>query len=88
MVQVGVKAPDFSLKGIYQGRIKGYLAARDLFLSGLEFFFIAVRAALLGYLIGLVVQYFFPGIALPAGSLALIRMLPGAVLIAERPLNT
>lgn len=49
------------------GVFKGYLAARSLFLSGLEFFFIAVGAAILGYLIGLVVQYFFPGIAIPAG---------------------
>lgn len=49
------------------GVFKGYLAARSLFLSGLEFFFIAVGAALLGYLIGLTVQYFFPGIALPVG---------------------
>ena len=49
------------------GVFKGHLAARALFLSGLEFFFIAVGAALLGYLIGLVVQYFFPGIAVPVG---------------------
>lgn len=49
------------------GVFKGYLAARALLLSGLEFFFIAVGAALLGYLIGLVVQYFFPGIAVPMG---------------------
>ena len=49
------------------GVFKGRLAARSLLLSGLEFFLIAVGAALLGYLIGLVVQYFFPGIALPAG---------------------
>lgn len=49
------------------GVFKGYLAARSLFSSGLEFFLIAVGAALLGYLIGLAVQYFFPGIALPVG---------------------
>ena len=49
------------------GVFKGYLAARSLFFSGLEFFFIAVGAAGLGYLIGLVVQYFFPGIVIPAG---------------------
>lgn len=48
------------------GVFKGYLAARPLVASGLEFFFIAVAAALLGYLIGLAVQYFFPGISLPA----------------------
>ena len=47
------------------GVFKGYLAARPLFFSGLEFFFIAVGAALFGYLIGLVVQFFFPGIAVP-----------------------
>jgi VIT1/CCC1 family predicted Fe2+/Mn2+ transporter len=49
------------------GVFKGYLAARSPWLSGLEFFVIAVGAAFLGYLIGLIVQYFFPGIALPAG---------------------
>ncbi len=49
------------------GVFKGHLAARPLFSSGLEFFFIAVGAAGLGYCIGLVVQYFFPGIALPTG---------------------
>lgn len=49
------------------GILKGYLAAKSPFFSGLQFFFIAVGAALLGYLIGLVVQYFFPGIALPMG---------------------
>jgi predicted membrane protein (TIGR00267 family) len=49
------------------GVFKGYLAARPLFTSGLEFFFIAVGASLFGYLIGLVVQYFFPGISVPAG---------------------
>jgi hypothetical protein len=36
-------------------------------LSGLQFFAIAVGAAALGYSIGLVVQYFFPGVAIPAG---------------------
>jgi predicted membrane protein (TIGR00267 family) len=49
------------------GVFKGYLAARPLFFSGLEFFFIAVGAAVFGYLIGLVVQYFFPGVAVPVG---------------------
>lgn len=49
------------------GVFKGRLAARSLLLSGLEFFLIAVGAALLGYLIGLLVQHFFPGIALPVG---------------------
>jgi hypothetical protein len=32
----------------------------------LKFFVIAVSAAGVGYLIGLVVQYFFPGISIPA----------------------
>ncbi|MBI4523027.1 MAG: VIT1/CCC1 transporter family protein [Deltaproteobacteria bacterium] len=49
------------------GVFKGFLAARPLFSSGLEFFLIAVSAAAFGYLIGLIVQYFFPGIAIPAG---------------------
>lgn len=49
------------------GVFKGYLAGKSPLLSGLEFFFIAVGAALLGYLIGLAVQHFFPGIALPVG---------------------
>jgi vacuolar iron transporter family protein len=49
------------------GVLKGYLAARPLFFSGLEFFFIAVGASLFGYLIGLVVQYFFPGVTVPVG---------------------
>jgi predicted membrane protein (TIGR00267 family) len=49
------------------GSFKGYLAARSLIFSGLEFFLIAIGAAALGYLIGLVVQYFFPGIAVPVG---------------------
>lgn len=49
------------------GVFKGHLAAKPLFLSGMEFFFIAVGAAFLGYLIGLIVQYFFPGIVIPAG---------------------
>jgi len=41
------------------GAFKGYLAS--------EFFIVAVSAAGLGYLIGLVVQYFFPGVSVPAG---------------------
>lgn len=49
------------------GVFKGYLAAKSLLLSGLEFFLIAVGAAVLGYLIGLAVQYFFPGIVIPGG---------------------
>ena len=47
------------------GAFKGHLAGQSLMTSGLQFFFIAVSAAGLGYLIGLVVQYFFPGISMP-----------------------
>jgi VIT1/CCC1 family predicted Fe2+/Mn2+ transporter len=47
------------------GVFKGYLAAKSPLLSGVQFFAIAVGAAVLGYLIGLAVQYFFPGIAIP-----------------------
>lgn len=49
------------------GVFKGYLAARSPLLSGLQFFAIAVGAASLGYLIGLLVQYFFPGITIAVG---------------------
>jgi len=49
------------------GVFKGHLAARPLLASGLEFFVIAVGAAGLGYLIGLGVQHFFPGVAAPMG---------------------
>ena len=48
------------------GSLKGKLAGQSLFLSGFKFFLIAVSAAVVGYLIGLVVQHFFPGIAIPA----------------------
>lgn len=47
------------------GFFKGRLAAKSPFLSGLQFFTIAVGAAVLGYLIGLIVQYFFPGVEIP-----------------------
>jgi predicted membrane protein (TIGR00267 family) len=46
------------------GAFKGYLAASFLWVSGTQFLVIAVGAAAFGYLI--VVQYFFPGIALSA----------------------
>ena len=49
------------------GAFKGYLAGKSLLLSGSEFFIVAVSAAGLGYLIGLVVQYFFPGVSVPTG---------------------
>ncbi|HEX2261548.1 MAG TPA: VIT1/CCC1 transporter family protein [Candidatus Binatia bacterium] len=48
------------------GVFKGRLAGKSQLRSGMQFFAIAVSAALLGYLIGLVVQYFFPDISMPA----------------------
>jgi vacuolar iron transporter family protein len=48
------------------GAFKGYLAGQSLTLAGLKFFLVAVSAAGLGYLIGLVVQHLFPGISIPA----------------------
>jgi predicted membrane protein (TIGR00267 family) len=48
------------------GAFKGRLAGKAKFKSGLEFFIIAVSAAGAGYLIGIVVQHFFPGFAVPA----------------------
>jgi predicted membrane protein (TIGR00267 family) len=48
------------------GAFKGKLAGKSVLLSGLEFFLVAVGAAGAGYLIGLVVQYFFPGVNIPA----------------------
>src|SRR5262245_15467689 len=47
------------------GAFKGHLAGQSLFGSGAKFFLIAVGAAGLGYLIGMVVQWFFPGISIP-----------------------
>lgn len=72
LVLAGVKALYFSIAlaavTLFSvGVFKGYLAASSLLLSGLQFFLIAVGAAVLGYLIGLVVQFFFPGIAVPVG---------------------
>ena len=49
------------------GVFKGFLAGKSPIASGLQFFAIAVGAALAGYLIGLAVQHFFPGITLPVG---------------------
>lgn len=71
MISTGVTALSVSalLGGITLfgvGAFKGHLAGQSLMASGLQFFFIAVSAAGLGYLIGLVVQYFFPGISMPA----------------------
>lgn len=48
------------------GAFKGYLAGKSLLLSGLEFCIVAVGAAGLGYVIGLIVQYFFPGVTISA----------------------
>jgi len=47
------------------GFVKGRLVAKSPAHSGAQFFAIAVGAALLGYLIGLAVQYFFPDISIP-----------------------
>jgi len=49
------------------GAFKGALAGQSLVLSGFKFFLIAVSAAILGYALGLIVQYFFPGVVI-AGS--------------------
>jgi VIT1/CCC1 family predicted Fe2+/Mn2+ transporter len=49
------------------GAYKGKLAAQSRFRSGGQFFVIAVGAALLGYLIGVIVQSLFPGITVPLG---------------------
>ena len=48
------------------GAFKGHLAGQSLLVSGTNFFLIAVSAAGLGYLIGLVVQHFFPGVSIAA----------------------
>jgi len=48
------------------GAFKGYLAGQSLLVSGGKFFIIAMSASGLGYLIGLAVQFFFPGISIPA----------------------
>lgn len=47
------------------GAFKGKLAGKSLVVGGLEFFLVAVGAAAAGYLIGLAVQYFFPGVSIP-----------------------
>jgi VIT1/CCC1 family predicted Fe2+/Mn2+ transporter len=48
------------------GAFKGSLAGQSPLLSGVKFFVIAVSAAVAGYAMGLVVQHFFPGVAIPA----------------------
>jgi vacuolar iron transporter family protein len=45
------------------GFLKGRLAGKSPILSGIQFFTIAVGAGALGYVIGSIVQYFFPGIS-------------------------
>ena len=50
----------------FVGAFKGHLAGQSLWVAGGKFFIIAVSAAGLGYLIGLAVQFFFPGISIPA----------------------
>jgi VIT1/CCC1 family predicted Fe2+/Mn2+ transporter len=47
------------------GFVKGRLADKSPARSGAQFFAIAVGAALLGYVIGLIVQHFFPDISIP-----------------------
>jgi VIT1/CCC1 family predicted Fe2+/Mn2+ transporter len=47
------------------GAFKGMLAGQSLLLSGLQFFLIAVSATVLGYGLGVIVQFFFPGIEIP-----------------------
>jgi VIT1/CCC1 family predicted Fe2+/Mn2+ transporter len=61
---VSVALSALTLFGV--GAFKGKLAAQSQFGSGAQFFLIAVSAAALGFAIGLVVQYFFPEITLPA----------------------
>jgi vacuolar iron transporter family protein len=45
------------------GVFKGQLSGKSLMVSGVQFFAIAVGAALVAYLIGLVVQHFFPEVS-------------------------
>jgi VIT1/CCC1 family predicted Fe2+/Mn2+ transporter len=48
------------------GAFKGKLAAQSPFRAGIQFFIIPLGAALAGYLTGLIVQHFFPGVEVPA----------------------
>ena len=48
------------------GAFKGVLAGQSALLSGVKFFLIAVSAAGAGYVLGMLVQHVFPGIAIPA----------------------
>lgn len=49
------------------GAFKGTLAGQSPLLSGGKFFLIAVSAAIAGYALGWIVQFFFPGITIPSG---------------------
>ena len=49
------------------GALKGHLAGQSVMASGAKFFVVAVSAAGAGYLIGLGVQWFFPGVTIPSG---------------------
>jgi VIT1/CCC1 family predicted Fe2+/Mn2+ transporter len=46
------------------GAFKGVLAGQTPMISGGQFFLIAVSAAALGYVIGMIVQHFFPGVVI------------------------
>lgn len=61
---VSVALSGLTLFGV--GYFKGFLAAKSPVGSGVQFFCIAVGAAGLGYVIGLVVQFFFPGVQIPS----------------------
>ncbi len=63
LISIGLSATTLFAVGVFKGK----LAAKSPGLSGLQFFAIAVGAAMLGYAIGLVVQFFFPGITVPTG---------------------
>lgn len=52
----------------FVGVFKGHLAGKSLFFSGLQFFLIAIGASMLGYSIGLIVEYLFPGLVLPVAA--------------------
>jgi predicted membrane protein (TIGR00267 family) len=47
----------FTLFGV--GAFKGYLANKNIFLSGLEFFAIALGASAFGYLIGILIEFLY-----------------------------
>ncbi len=63
LISIALSATTLFAVGVFKGK----LSAKSPGLSGLQFFAIAVGAAFLGYAIGLGVQFFFPGITVPAG---------------------